>query len=119
MEFDWDNKRLIIRAIGKDPNAPPLLSASYSFEQLNGDVDIPGRTTTLELAERYGPHQMDGVIIGDGNYLCMNHRLPYSRYRVWFGYGAVLSFTFGLIVIPQFLLCFVMYKLFSKLARSK
>ena len=118
-EFDWDENALSIRAIGKDPDAPPLLSASYSFEELNGEVDIPGRTTTIALSERYGHHQMDGLVIGDGKYFCMNHRAPYSRYRVYLGYGAMISFCFSFVLIPQLLVCLAIYKLFSRVARSK
>ena len=120
IEFDWDQEAVLIRAIGKDPDAPPLLSASYSFDELNGEVDIPGRTTTIALSERYGQHQMDGYVIGDGKYLCMNHRAPYSRHGVLFGYGAILSLAFSFFLIPQLILCLAIYKLFSRRApRSK
>ena len=118
-DFDWEQEIVFIRALGKDLNAPPLLSASYSFEELNGDVDIPGRTTTVALSEEYGHHQIDGRVFGNGKYLCMNHRAPHSYQRILLGYGGIVWLCFLMFLIPQLLVCLFIYKISQKALNYK
>eukprot|EP01083_Nonionella_stella_P167770 564705_1 len=49
-EFDWKARVVRVRAIGQDVNAPPLLSASYSFDQLSGNKVMPGNIADRETS---------------------------------------------------------------------
>eukprot|EP01083_Nonionella_stella_P047175 126285_1 len=72
-EFDWKARVVRVRAIGQDVNAPPLLSASYSFDQLSGNKVMPGNIADRETSMKKGKYLMDGNVV-EGEFICMNHR---------------------------------------------
>lgn len=60
LEFDWDKSVVTMRALGEDRNGPPLLMASYTFDQLSGRSPMPafgkssGSSTTWECINYRG-----------------------------------------------------------------
>jgi len=101
IEFDWKAKTVMIRAIGKDTGAPPLLSASFSFSQLEGIETIPGRTADIATTKKRGIHLMDGNF--DGDNFCMNHKLAPNLFEIMTGFIGVTTFMVITLLGPQIL----------------
>jgi hypothetical protein len=80
VEFDWDNDTITLRALGKDPESPPLLSATYKIQQLSGSMEMPGAAQNLTSYVERSVWLRDGNLV-DGKYTCINHngsaRLPH------------------------------------------
>lgn len=71
IEFDWDNGHVIVRAVGIDRS--PLLSASYTINQLSGLQKMPGAIENIASHVKRGAWLRDGRLV-DGKYTCLNHR---------------------------------------------
>lgn len=110
IEFDFDNRIASIRALGKDINAPPLLSATYSFDQLSGTRHMPGAIANITSYGDLGGVLMDGNIIPEGLNTCMNHRGPPDYVQltaaviIW--HSVLISFLVG----PQLLLVYFLQR---------
>jgi hypothetical protein len=72
VEFDWDNGTITLRALGRDPEMPPLLSASYKIQQLAGSMVMPGAAENLSSHVERSAWLRDGNLV-DGKYTCVNY----------------------------------------------
>jgi len=106
-EFDWEDHTLTVRILGDKLNAPPLLSGTWTFEQLSAIEPLPGSLANVHLTEKYGRYQMDRFV-EPGKYMCMNHRHPASIYHVLSGYLAMtlvmLLLSFGPYILLTWLI---------------
>jgi hypothetical protein len=75
LEFDWEKRTIIMRTMGEDPKAPPLLSLKADMDQVTGIREMPGSTLLaqdfLTLAAKQQPPSLDDT--GD-QWVCINHR---------------------------------------------
>ena len=104
LEIDWKQRMLKISAVGSDVNAPPLLGASFSFDQLSGSQKIPGsmNVTEFEMHENLKLF-MDGNLT-NGEYTCYNHRSPPHTSQAIFGIVGLATYFFSIFVLPHVLL---------------
>ncbi len=99
IEFDWEAKKVILRAIGEDKFAPPLLSASFSLDQLEGKEAMPGGTADVATTKKRGMHLMDGDF--DGAYFCMNHKAAPHLPQIAAGFIGITTFMVIALLGPQ------------------
>ena len=99
IEFDWEAKAITMRAIGENASAPPLLSASFSFDQLEGTETMPGRNADIATTKKRGIYLMDGDF--DGTYFCMNHQSAPYLLQIAGGFIGVTSFLVISLLGPQ------------------
>jgi hypothetical protein len=119
IEIFWGNKTVAIRAFGEGTNRPPLLSASFSLDQLSGKQIMPGAIDNIKLYENSGRFMLDGNIIGDSTTICMNHRGPPSIIHFILGILGMTVLLSIFLLGPQFLLCRIILNLFRKVALSR
>ena len=104
VEIDWAQKTIAIRAFGEDSDAPPLLSASFSMDQLSGLEPTPGAINDIESHQDKGGFLLDGNIIEGSETVCVNHLGTVNNAHYLVGIvGMTLVLVFFLLG-PQFLL---------------
>ena len=107
MEFDWKKRMVKVRTIGKDLNASPLLSATFGFDQLSGNEPMNGnKVINIERSMKYGKFAMDGNVVDDGLFVCINHRGTTSPIFVNIGFAFIGVFGIAFFLIP---ICLVFY----------
>lgn len=118
IEFDWDARMLTIRAFGeemkkksRENESSPLLSASFSFDQLSGLEGTP-KYVNIDTFHKSDHYLVDGDIIPGSEYICMNGR----------GHSSVVHFYLGIIGAGLFILMyllapqiFIVYSLMKRL----
>jgi len=104
VEIFWKNKTIVIRAIGEDANAPPLLSASFSMDQLSGLEPTPGAINDIKSFQNRGGFMIDGNIIQGSESVCVNHRGTTSDGHFLIGVIAMTLVLSFFLLGPQFLL---------------
>mmetsp|Transcript_25951 Transcript_25951/g.29673 ORF Transcript_25951/g.29673 Transcript_25951/m.29673 type:complete len:535 (-) Transcript_25951:2-1606(-) len=107
-EFDFEQGVVTMRAIGKDSNAPPMLSATFSFDQLSGKTAMPGSVANNEKISQNLP-LLDGNKV-DGEYICVNYKDVPSLVHITFASIGISSFLAVLLLGPQFLLVAIFLK---------
>ena len=85
-------------------NAPPLLSASFSMDQLSGLESMPGSIDNIRAFENSGTLLLDGDLVSGSQNICVNHRGVPNTFHFVFGFiGMSLVLAFFLLG-PQILL---------------
>jgi hypothetical protein len=84
IEFDWDTRNVKLRAMGTNPDAPPLLMAQINFDQLLGSSPMSNQFLSMddyqtELNDNRGRYTSteNSSYIDDQNdatWICLNHR---------------------------------------------
>lgn len=110
-EFDWDRQIVSARVFGQHMHNPPLISAKWTFDQLSGLKSLPGRTTSIDMVNRLGKYYVDGNVIDEGEFMCMNHRAPPGVAHLGLASLVLSSYLFILILVPLMLTLIVIVKL--------
>jgi hypothetical protein len=71
LEFDWDDRTVIMRTMGEDPEAPPLLSLKVDMDQVTGNREMPGSTLSAQDFATQAKQQQQPP---DADWVCINHR---------------------------------------------
>ena len=112
IEIFWENRTVAIRAFGEDIRSPPLLSASFSFDELSGDKIMPGSIENIKSYQYSAKFMLDGSIIDGSETICVNHRGPPTFSHFILGSMGMSSLLIVFLVGPQLLLCwFILYRL--------
>jgi len=110
LEFDWDRQTVTMRSMGEQPDAPPLLMASWSLDQLSGmDEEIPGSLVTSQDFAYEVDH--DAARFSQGrpaSWVCLNHRGNSSFFGQMFGHLSVVSVLTILLPFPFLVPSFLM-----------
>mmetsp|Transcript_22030 Transcript_22030/g.32545 ORF Transcript_22030/g.32545 Transcript_22030/m.32545 type:complete len:528 (+) Transcript_22030:106-1689(+) len=69
LDFDWEKRVVQARAFGMRGTDRPLLSASWSFDQLSGQEDMPRGGVTMDHILNASPQITD-------KWVCINHNGP-------------------------------------------
>jgi len=100
MEFDWQSRAVQMRIWGKEAEAPPLLSAQWTFDQLSGIKPMSGGPQLvpkefLEASYRhtYQHHSED-------EWVCMNYRGEPSTVQTIGAYAAAFILFMFWIILP-------------------
>ena len=113
IEFDWDDGIIYLRALGKDPESPPLLSASYKIEQLSGTMYMPGAAKNLPSHAERSKWLRDGNLV-DGKYICINYN---GSARVPHIFTGIVIETLWIMILLTSPLLFVVFLLRWKFRR--
>ncbi|KAG7372397.1 phosphodiesterase/alkaline phosphatase D-like protein [Nitzschia inconspicua] len=72
LEFDWVERTVALRSIGKKDDSPPLLMAKVSMDQLSGRASLGSPHLSVDdfLAEK----ETDRHQLYDSDWICLNHR---------------------------------------------
>jgi len=113
LEFDWEARTVTLRTMGENPDAPPLLMARYSMDQLSGRAPVPSKLASTssiltskdfmaeaeaDQARRLHPSNSDD----ESTWICINHRGREDQMAHMMGHaitGVVLLF---LVPFPLF-----------------
>jgi alkaline phosphatase D len=113
LEFDWEKRQVILRILGEDDSAPPLLSTIWDFDKLSGRTSIEetGKVSAADYDKVFNDLLSHNVATSK-DWICINHRgLPSEKLQL-FGVASALSFSMFLllipIVFPVLLACFLM-----------
>ena len=103
LEFDWSQRTVTMRSIGETPSAPPLLSASWSLDQLNGVDPIPGSLLNdqeyLIAAGSYKKRPATAAVYSE--WMCLNHRGDTSFFSQTIGHLSALGGLSIALPIPM------------------
>lgn len=114
VEFNWDDGIIYLRALGKDPESPPLLSASYKIEQLSGSMHMPGAAKNLPSHIERSKWLRDGNLV-DGKYICINYN---GSARVPHIFSGIVIETLWIMILLSSPLLFVIFIIRWKFRRS-
>lgn len=69
LEFDWNNRVLTARVLGRSSKSPPFLSANWTFDQLSGRALMPVPAQSTQ-------YQIDDLLnnFTSSNWQCIHHR---------------------------------------------
>ena len=119
LEIDWVQKSIAIRAFGEDSTAPPLLSASFSMDQLSGLEPIPGAIRDIQSLQDRGGFLVDGNIIKGSESVCVNHRGTANNAHFLIGMVAMTLVLSFFLLGPQFLLVRFILKRWKSIKRDR
>lgn len=71
LEFDWEERTIVMRTMGEDPKAPPLLSLKVDMDQVTGVREMPGSTLSAQDFSTQAIKQQEAL---DADWVCINHR---------------------------------------------
>lgn len=112
LEFDWDERAVVMRTIGENANAPPLLSARFGMDELSGFSSTSNRhflsDTDFQQASKL--HQP----FVDREWICVNHRGQENNLSHVAGYVATGFAMTVLVPFPFFLPCVVLLMIFYR-----
>lgn len=117
IEIFWENNTIAVRALGEDESAPPLLSASFSLDELSGTQIMPGSIDNIQSYQYSGRFMLDGSIVDDSQTICVNHRGPASIIHFIFGFVAMTILVSIFLLGPQLLLCRFLFHRMRKAMR--
>jgi PhoD-like phosphatase len=91
LAFDWEQRTVSMRSMGENPEAPPLLMASWTMDQLSGYDTIPGGLlTSQDFATQAS---LRHAALG-GEWICLSHRgTPSFLWQMVGHVAAAASFT--------------------------
>lgn len=117
LEFDWEERTVIMRALGEEKDATPLLSAKWSMDQLSGRSPIPG--SSLQPDDFKSQREENSLL--QTEWVCLNHGGRVSVMEQIAGHVAT-GFAFTTLVpfpvlVPGYILLLVIGKFFRR-ARS-
>jgi len=115
----WDNRTVAIRAFGEGSNRPPLLSASFSLDELSGKQIMPGSIDNIKSYQYSGRFMLDGSIIGDSKSICMNHRGTPNMIHFIFGTLGMTILLSLFLLGPQLFMCRILLNRFWKVTLSR
>jgi hypothetical protein len=87
LELDWDKKQVIVRVLGHNTAAAPLLSTAWDFDQLNGVASSspPATIPESDYAQSYRRLSTRGAEVAD--WICVSsHGTPSVAVKL---YGVV------------------------------
>jgi len=113
LEFDWDDQILHIRVWGVEHNAPPLISAKWSFDQLSGHTDA---SSLYINATKVRKSSVNGDFTRQ--WYCEDHRghvnLLHSIVGKIFVASGFIALTFGPLIIPLLVFFWILKKIRRK-----
>jgi len=117
-EFDWEAKVATMRVIGKESGMPPMLSASFSFDQLSGREPIPGKNQfDVTLSQYNGKRVLDGNV-AIGEFICINHQSNPHPIQLNIGFTCVGVFIFVFMFGPHLFVMSVLRRMFMRRNRK-
>lgn len=117
-EFDWMVRTVRVRIFGKDSTAPPLLSATYTFDQLSREQTTPGNVVDMELSKDHGKYVMDGNLV-DGEFICINHQGTPNPIFVKLGLVGLQIFLATFLLTPFISVLSVLFLIKNMRKRNK
>lgn len=98
LEFDWNQRTVSMRVLGVDGPDTPMLGAKWSFDQLSGDVVMPG-----SIIEANDIARVESALSPNDEWVCVNYQGVAHPLDYFVGTltGAVLLFS--LILLPNIL----------------
>jgi hypothetical protein len=87
LELDWDKKQVVVRVLGDNAKAEPLLSTAWDFDQLNGAASSspPATISQSDYAQAYRRLSTRGAELAD--WICVSrHGTPSVAVKL---YGVV------------------------------
>ena len=98
LEFDWDQRTVSMRIVGIEGPDMPMLGAKWSFDQLSGDVTMPG-----SIIDSHDISSVASKLSSNDQWVCVNYQGVAHPVHYFLGTfsGAVLLFS--LILLPNIL----------------
>ena len=98
LEFDWNDRSVSLRAIGKNRDQPPLLMAKFSMDQLSGRHPVPSPHLT---AEDFQEESQDSRhLLYSSDWVCINHRGRASVMSHAIGHGSTVLVLVAIVPLP-------------------
>ena len=96
LEFDWQNEAVAMRVFGVSGTKQPMLSAKWTFSQLNGDAIMPGSNIGQDDIAK-----VTSQLSADDQWACVDYHGLVSplHYFVSTSMGVTLLFT--LVLLPN------------------
>ena len=106
LEFDWNARTVALRSIGKNQDAPPLLMAKLSMDQLSGRAALhsPHLTPQDFRDETSGFHHR----LLDSDWVCINHRGRDSQLSHMLGHVSTVLVLVTVVPFPLLLPVFLL-----------
>ena len=97
LDFDWERRVVNLRILGKDLNAPPLLSANWTLDELSGRTSMTGTKTSFQYVTNSVSNDLFSF---DGDWQCLPHRGRPNRIR-WLLAQTVVFIYFSIIILSM------------------
>ena len=115
LEFDWKERTVSLRSIGKTLDRPPLLMAKFSMDQLSGRQSVPSpHLTSKDFHEetKSTRHQLYS-----SDWVCVNHRGRDSVLAHSIGHGSTLLVLITVVPLPLLLPAFLLLLVARRLSQ--
>jgi len=105
LEFDWDDRTVSLRSMGKNEKEPPLLMAKFSMDQLSGrsTVASPHLTPSDFQSETNSAHHR----LHQSDWVCINHRGRDSTLSHMLGHASTVVVLVTVVPLPLLLPVFL------------
>jgi hypothetical protein len=100
LEFDWTERTVALRSMGKSGESSPLLMAKVSMDQLSGRAAMSSNYLTTKdffIEEKSDRHRLY-----DSNWICINHRGRESTFGHVLGHVSTLVVLITVVPMPLF-----------------
>lgn len=100
LEFDWEEEIVMARIFGKEAKTPPLMSASWSFDQLSGRAALPQNAINVDrdVLPQMSPSS-------PSQWICIPVGGIANPYQVFLSRALGICFAFVLLFGP--FICFI------------
>ena len=98
LEFDWPKEVVTMRVFGVSGTEQPMLSAKWSFTQLNGESIMPGSTVDQDDIEKVAPQ-----LSADDRWVCVDYHGVVSSLHYFVSTSMGVTLLFTLILLPNIL----------------
>lgn len=114
-EFDWNERHVTLRILGKDPNSSPFSSTTWNFTYLTAlhHDDNQSVLTSADYLEKYQSPVLEGFV-QSGDWICINYRGPTTLAMKIYGVTGPCLILFSAILFP-FVLPLVIIFAFMKM----
>jgi hypothetical protein len=100
-EFDWDNRQVFLRVMGKEQDAEPLFQSGWTLDELSGVTRMPGSKVTSDEYK-----EADRVLVQhgmkDSEWACVPYRGVPPAMHFQLALAASLALPFTLMSLPVF-----------------
>jgi hypothetical protein len=112
LEFDWEERTVRLRAMGENPDEPPLLMAQISMDQLSGRTSMSSHQLTPQdfLDETITPRHD----VYDSDWVCINHRGRDTPMSHMIGHVSSAVILVSLVPLPLLLPAFLILLLIRR-----
>lgn len=122
IEIDWERRKVTLRTFGEvnlDEQAPPLLSASFSIDQLSGETLMPGSIKNITTLQDQGGWLLDGNVVPNSKVICLNYSGVRSNFALLSSGIMMTLLLFFLIFGPQIIIIHLVWKFIKVITCKK